>query len=86
MGGLLCACSQGAAGLSYKITVPTLSAPPLQLNCTANGVPTVCTCFVQEDANLLIRKLKAACLASGGTEDACQTTPTTNQQATGSSD
>lgn len=68
---LLSACGTPLRESSYRVEMPTLAAPPLHHKCTINDQPTICTCFVKSDAEALIIKLKAACLALGGTEDEC---------------
>ena len=75
MAGLSFGCASQVRESNYQVEMPILAAPPHHHNCTVNDMATICTCFVKSDAEAIIRKLKAACLALGGTEDACQTTP-----------
>lgn len=81
---LISGCANKAAESSYKVTIPLLTAEPLRHKCETPEGPTICKCFVESDINLIIRKLKAACLASGGTEDACQTKTEIELRASGS--
>ena len=74
MAALTSACGTPLRESSYRVILPTLAAPPLEHQCTINDQPTTCTCFVKSDALELIRKLKAACLATGGGDEECQTT------------
>lgn len=70
---LISACGPTVASSNYKATIPELTAHPQTHRCDVNGMPTMCVCFVKSDAEQLIRRLKAACLALGGTHDECQT-------------
>lgn len=80
---LLSGCANKVVESSYHLTIPDLTVEPLRHRCTTPEGPTMCKCFVEADINLLIRKLKAACVALGGTEDACQTTTETELHTAG---
>jgi len=73
MAGLLFGCQSPVTSSSYKVIVPNLQVAPLRVKCSTPSGPATCKCFLESDANLIIRKLKAACTALGGTEDECQT-------------
>lgn len=66
-------CANRVRESNYQVELPILMAQPLHHECTINDQPTTCTCFVKSDAEAIVRKLKAACRALGGTEEACQT-------------
>lgn len=72
--GLTSACGPTVAESSYKATIPDLSAHPQVHRCSVNELSTMCVCYVKSDAEQLIRRLKAACLALGGNDHECQTT------------
>jgi hypothetical protein len=68
-----CALNQ-AGESSYRVRIPTLQAPPIEQACDVEGLgKTTCTCLVTRDHQALVRKLKAACLALGGSPKDCQT-------------
>lgn len=73
MGALLSACGMGRQPSNYTVTIPILTAAPHHHPCNLNGMETTCTCFVRSDAEALIRQLKAACVANGGSDEECQT-------------
>jgi len=56
----------------YRVNLPTLNAAPLVTPCRTDR-PTQCVVLTQDDYLALVRELKAACLALGGTPDACLT-------------
>ena len=70
---LLSGCAMGRHPSSYTVTIPALTAAPFHHTCKLGEMETTCTCFVKSDADTLIRQLKAACLANGGSDDQCQT-------------
>lgn len=65
-------CSPARPDYGYRVTMPVLQAAPTLRPCVINERPGTCACFAHEDAMILVRKLKAACLALGGTVEACQ--------------
>lgn len=52
--------------------MPILQATPRQVECTVGIIDESCTCIVTKDYDQIIQKLKAACLALGGSADHCQ--------------
>ena len=69
--------SQGPA-YRYKIQIPMMTVSPIYHDCwirddaTGKKEPTECVTLVRSDYRQIVIDLKAACLASGGTEQACQ--------------
>lgn len=57
----------------FRVSIPTLQAQPRQIPCEAQGKTQTCTVILTHDYEALVRELKTACLATGGTPDACQT-------------
>lgn len=69
---LLFACSPVPRSSPFQVTIPTLQSPPLEIPCQAPE-PTTCTVVLKSDWEAVIRELKTACLALGGTEERCHT-------------
>lgn len=57
---------------SYRVQIPELRAAPVELGCRVGGTPDICLLVLREDWEALVRELKAACLALGGTPRECQ--------------
>ncbi len=84
MAGLLSACGTTGPSSSsgYRVTLPVLTLPPKIHECeirnTTTGVtqPAECVTRLKQDDDAIIRELKAACLALGGSDLECQTVPT----------
>ena len=63
----------------YTVEIPVLTVAPIYHEClirddaTGAKEPTECVTLVRSDYRQLIVELKAACLGSGGTEEACLT-------------
>ena len=70
---LLSACDLMRAESAYRVSVPILMAHPLETKCILSGMESTCVCYVKSDAETIIRRLKAACLALGGNDEECQT-------------
>ena len=66
-------CSLGAGRSPYQVVLPVLKAEPAPLACLVNAVPATCVILEQGDYRSLVRELKAACLALGGSPEDCQT-------------
>lgn len=73
MVGLLSGCRTEPCISSYQVTVPTLAAPPLPLTCQVGQQDRKCLALLETDYQGLVRELKAACLAAGGSHQQCQT-------------
>lgn len=80
MAGLISGCSlvQGIFGspqeATYRPEIPYLQAKSLEVECSLGGRPgQECTCLASRDYREIVRKLKASCLALGGTDIECQT-------------
>jgi len=65
----ICGCSQTVAPSHYRVTLPLLHATPSEY--VVDGVAY--RCYQRDDALTIVRELKAACLALGGTPRDCQT-------------
>lgn len=85
MAALGCASPSRIIESSYQVEMPVLEIPPREHRCQVIG-PTVeveqsCTTVLTKDWHQVVRKLKAACLALGGSPVACQTEePSSNDQ------
>lgn len=75
MAALISGCAAGVAPSPYRVTIPVLSAPPRTVPCALGGRADRCLVILEDDYRALIVELKAACLALGGTPEACQTEP-----------
>ena len=70
--------SQGPA-YRYTVAMPILTVAPIFHECairddaTGKKEPTECVTLVRSDYRQIVIDLKAACLASGGSEKDCQT-------------
>lgn len=74
MAGLGCTPKDKIVESSYRVTMPVLVAPPLEHACRIGDLGEVsCTCLATMDYQKIVRKMKAACLALGGTDVECQT-------------
>ena len=68
--GVASACAPITAGLSpYRVQVPLLHQSPSEYTVQGHTY----RCYAVEDAEAIVRELKAACLALGGTAKECQT-------------
>jgi hypothetical protein len=68
MVGGICACSHTAGRSPFRVQIPLLTQAPAEY--VAGGVAY--RCYVREDSVALVRELKAACLALGGSREECQ--------------
>lgn len=69
------ACVTPAGPSGYKVTLPILQAPPRELTCHLDETETTCVVMLRDDLRALVRELKAACLALGGSPEACGAGP-----------
>ncbi len=71
MAVLLWGCALTPRPSPYQVLIPTLQAQPREIPCNA---PEATTCLVlrKDDWQKVIRELKAACLALGGSKEKCQ--------------
>ncbi len=74
MAGLLSACGTAPCKSPYQVTVPTLQAAPVPLECLQGIRATNCLLLLEEDWRRVVREMKAACLAVGGEAKDCQAT------------
>lgn len=77
LAALLAANLSGCAGIrhlpAYEVRIPALTAVPYDLECDADdGSVRQCVMLLREDYDAIVRELKAACLALGGSERDCQ--------------
>lgn len=63
-------CATAPGPSPYRVELPILQARPSDYQ-MADGIWY--RCYRREDAQALVIELKAACLALGGTPEACQT-------------
>ena len=77
---LISGCSPGLQKSSYVPTIPILQARPLKIACDLGSTTDQCTCLTTSDYQQIVRKLKASCLALGGTEQDCQAIPPDEQE------
>lgn len=63
-------CGTAPGPSPYRVTMPVLEARPSDYQ-MAEGIWY--RCYRREDAQAIVVELKAACLALGGTPEACQT-------------
>lgn len=69
IGGLLSGCATAPRPSPYRVAIPELQAHPTDYQVGAEWY----RCYRRDDAIALVQELKAACLATGGTPEACQT-------------
>ncbi len=78
---LICGCARAPASSTYKVQIPALTRAPKQHTCgvqdkiTNERTGVSCTTLLTADYQQLVIELKTACLAAGGTDEECQTTP-----------
>lgn len=73
---LASACATPGTGSRYQVQVPTLRVRPLVVPCETNQTGrTECAVVLLEDYMILVREVKAACLANGQAAKECQTEP-----------
>jgi len=78
-GGLIALMSSGCApkmarkAYGYEMILPTLEAIPAIVECELPSGSRTCVLLVMEDYYAIIAAMKAACLALGGEDGACQT-------------
>lgn len=72
-GALSCGCALAPAPSSYQVRLPLLTAPTIRVPCQADGRPATCRVILETDYEALVRELKAACVAAGGSDVDCQT-------------
>lgn len=65
-------CSQGLRSFTYRVEIPTLRARPLEIGCHLGDHPETCVVVLRDDWLRVVRELKAACLALGGSREECQ--------------
>lgn len=70
---VLYGCKTAPYQSQYQAVVPVLEAAPLPLRCSQGLTETRCLLLLEEDYRKVVRELKTACLALGGSTDACQT-------------
>ncbi|HEV8642265.1 MAG TPA: hypothetical protein VGV13_14300 [Methylomirabilota bacterium] len=68
-------CATPAGLSSYRVTLPVLQATPRELTCHLEEAETTCVVMLRDDLRALVRELKAACLALGGSPGDCQAVP-----------
>ena len=74
--GLVSACSPVlplSPRTGYRVMVPPLTAAPVARECFLGEKWEPCVLLTRTDYETLIRQLKGACLALGGTDAECQT-------------
>ena len=59
---------------AYQVSLPPLTASPREILCELDGRVASCTVLATPDYEALVRELKAACVALGGSDVECQTT------------
>lgn len=69
MAAAISACSLVRGPSPYRVTIPTLRAAPAEYE--VGGIAY--RCYRKDDIIAVIRELKTACLALGGTAAECQT-------------
>lgn len=74
MVGLGCAPKNQIVESSYRLPVPTLQAPPMDHPCQVDDLGAqICSCVIKSDYQKIVRRMKAQCLALGGSPAECQT-------------
>lgn len=66
-------CAKVAGPSSYRVQIPVLQAKPGAVTCRHDGILEPCTVLLSRDYEALVRELKSACLALGGSDKDCQT-------------
>ncbi len=69
---LLSGCKTGPCKSPYQVTVPTLQAAPVPLECLQGIQETNCLLVLEQDWKRVVLELKAACIAAGGSFEDCQ--------------
>lgn len=72
---LTSACATSPTGSSYRVQVPILTVRPLVVPCADRSGPHTCAVILLEDYQVLVREVKAACLANRQTPAECQAAP-----------
>ncbi|MGH2368517.1 MAG: hypothetical protein ACRDI2_09965 [Chloroflexota bacterium] len=72
MAALTFGCATTPGGSSYRVTMPVLSAQPGEGTCRHRDALESCTFLLTRDYQAIVRELKAACLALGGSPEECQ--------------
>ena len=57
----------------YRVVIPILEAEPQIVTCRQGLTETRCLLLLEEDHRRVVRELKAACLALGGSAESCRT-------------
>ncbi len=70
--GVLSSCAQAPCKSPYQVTIPTLQAAPVPLACLQGIQATNCLLVLEQDWKRVVRELKAACIAAGGSFEDCQ--------------
>ena len=75
--GLASGCATALPGTAYRPSIPTLTMMPEMGQCRFESrASRPCVVLAREDWEAIVRELKAACLALGGSPEACQTEET----------
>jgi hypothetical protein len=69
--GLLSACGTAPATSAFRVSIPTLQAPPREIACVTAAAPGTCVVVTRDDWRAVVRELKAACLGAGQTPREC---------------
>lgn len=75
---LLAGCATNPCDSAYRVVMPILEAAPVPIACYDGIVKTTCVILLDEDHRRVVRELKSACLAFGGSMESCQAQPATN--------
>ena len=70
---LVSGCATAPKPSGYQVILPELEAPPREFVCQQAEQERLCTAVLSSDWQKVVRKLKAACLAQGGSPEACRT-------------
>ena len=76
---IISGCASQGPAYRYRVAMPMMTVAPIYHDCwirddaTGKKEPTECVTLVRSDYRQIVIDLKAACLASGGTEKDCQT-------------
>jgi hypothetical protein len=73
MAALLCGCETTPATSPFRVSIPTLQAPPREIACVIATGPAECVVVTRDDWRAVVRELKAACLGAGQTPLECGT-------------
>lgn len=71
-GALASACATGPGISTYRVTIPILQAKPKEATCRHLEILEPCTVLLTRDYQAIVRELKVACLALGGSPKECQ--------------